>query len=105
RGLSLGTRIFLGTALELALSLGVAVAVVSVLGERVSARAARDRILGSAALIAAEQQQRFDQLQLLAEVLAGSPTFKAYLAEAILAGDRFSILDQLDERRSELRFD
>jgi len=105
RGLSLGTRIFLGTALVLALSLGVAVAVVSVLGERVSARAARDRILGSAALIAAEQQQRFDQLQLLAEVLAGSPTFKAYLAEAILAGDRFSILDQLDERRSELRFD
>jgi serine/threonine-protein kinase len=105
RGLSLATRIFLGTAVILIVALGVAVAVVSILGERVAAKTARERIVGSSALIAGDQRQRFDQLQLLAEVLAGNPTFKAYLAEAMTVGDRLSILDQLDERRTELGFD
>ncbi|GMU65613.1 MAG: hypothetical protein AMXMBFR36_18870 [Acidobacteriota bacterium] len=105
RGLSLATRIFLGTAVILIVALGVAVAVVSTLGERVAAKAARERIVGSSALIAGAQRQRFDQLQLLTEVLAGNPTFKAYLAEAMAVGDRLSILDQLDERRTELGFD
>jgi serine/threonine-protein kinase len=105
RGLSLATRIFLGTAVILIVALGVAVAVVSTLGERVAAKTARERIVGSSALIAGAQRQRFDQLQLLAEVLAGNPTFKAYLAEAMAVGDRLSILDQLDERRTELGFD
>ncbi len=105
RGLSLATRIFLGTALILVLALGAAVAVVSTLGESVASKAARERIAASSSVQAAAEQQRFQQLKLLAEVLAGNPDFKAYLAEAIPAHDRISILDQLDERRSDLGYD
>jgi class 3 adenylate cyclase len=105
RGLSLATRIFLGTALILILALGAAVAVVSTLGEDVASRAARERIVASSSVQAAAEQQRFQQLKLLAEMLAGNPEFKAYLAEAIPSHDRLSILDQLDERRSDLGYD
>jgi eukaryotic-like serine/threonine-protein kinase len=105
RGGAIARRMFVGTALVLLVALGAAVAVTSVLGERIAARDARERIQGSAAVLAVSQQQRFQQLSLLAEILAGSPEFKAYLLDAISAGDRTSIVDQLDERRAELGYD
>jgi len=105
QGASLGTRIFLGTALILLAVLVAAVAVISVLGERIATREAGDRIAASAALRVASQQQHFQQLGLLAEIMAGKPEFKAYLIDALAAGDRLSILDQLQERSLELGYD
>jgi len=102
---SLGTRVFVGTALLLLAALGSAVAVATVLGNRIALRAARERIAASSSLQASSQLQRFQQLGLLAEIMAGKPEFKAYLLEAIPNHDRLSILDQLDERRSELGYD
>ena len=104
-GMTLATRIFLGTAIILLLALGAAVAVTSVLGERLAARDARERIGASGAVQAASQQQHFQTLGFLAEIMAGQPAFKAYLAEAIPIGERDSIVDQLEERRSELKYD
>ncbi|MBP1642510.1 MAG: hypothetical protein H6Q03_1179 [Acidobacteria bacterium] len=105
RGLSLATRIFLGTAAILVVALGAALISVSTLGGPVAERAAKERIQASSSLLTAAEQQRQQQLRLLAENLAGSPDFKAYLADAIAARDRLSILDQLDERRGDLGYD
>ncbi|HEX9798962.1 MAG TPA: protein kinase [Thermoanaerobaculia bacterium] len=105
RGLSLGTRIFLGTALVLLLVLATAIWLTSWLGERIAVRDARERIAASAALEVASQQRQFRQLGLLAEIMAGKPEFKAYVVDAIVAKDRLSLLDQLEERRLELGYD
>ena len=105
RGLSLGTRIFLGTALVLLLVLATAIWLTSWLGERIAVRDARERIAASAALEVASQQRQFRQLGLLAEIMAGKPEFKAYVVDAIAAKDRLSLLDQLEERRLELGYD
>ncbi|MGH7336392.1 MAG: HAMP domain-containing protein, partial [Myxococcota bacterium] len=104
-GVSLATRIFLGTAVVLLVALGAAVAVTSILGERIAARDARERIGASGAVQVALQQEHFEKLGLLAEILASQPVFKAYLDEAIRKGDRASIIDQLEERKSELNYD
>ena len=80
-------------------------AVTSILGERVAARDARERIGASGAVQVETQQERFKSLGLLAEIMAGQPAFKAYLAEAIPKGERASIIDQLEERKSELGYD
>jgi eukaryotic-like serine/threonine-protein kinase len=105
RGLSLATRLFLGSAVVLLLVLGAAIAVTSILGERIAVRDARDRIGASSALEVASQQRQFRELGLLAEIMAGTPEFKAYVIDAIAAKDRLSLLDQLDERRQELGYD
>jgi eukaryotic-like serine/threonine-protein kinase len=105
RGPTLGTRIFLGTALVLLLVLGTAIWLTSWLGERIAVRDARERIAASAALEVASQQRQFRQLGLLAEIMAGKPEFKAYVVDAIAARDRLSLLDQLEERRLELGYD
>jgi serine/threonine-protein kinase len=105
KGLSLAARIFLGTGLILVAALGAAVFAVSTLGERIAARSARDRISASSSVQTAAQQQRFQQLGLLAQVMAGNPDFKAYVLDAMGLGDRASILDQLEERRADLGYD
>lgn len=105
KGLSLAARIFLGTGLILLAALGAAVFAVSTLGERIAARSARDRISASSSVQTAAQQQRFQQLGLLAQVMAGNPDFKAYVLDAMGLGDRASILDQLEERRADLGYD
>ncbi|HSM12515.1 MAG TPA: cache domain-containing protein, partial [Thermoanaerobaculia bacterium] len=105
RGLSIATRIFLGTALVLVLVLGAAIVTISTLGKDRATRAARKRILASSSLLGTAEKQRYEQLHLLAEVLAGNPELKAYLLQSMDLGDSYSILDQLDERRIELGFD
>ncbi len=104
-GLSLGTKIFLSTGLVILVALGAAVAVTTVLGQRIANRAARDRITGSSSVQADFQRQRFQQLELITEILAGNPDFKAYVAGALANADRLSVLDQLEERASELGCD
>ncbi len=104
RGLSLATRIFLSTALLLVAAIGVAVAVTTAVGGRIGARSARDRIAASSSLQSAFQQQRLQQLKLVAQLLAGDPSFKAYIADALANADRLSVLDQLDERAAGLGY-
>jgi len=105
RGLSLGTRIFLATGLVLLAALGAAIAVTTVLGQRIAARAARDRITGSSSVQADFQRQRLQQLGLITEILAGNPEFKAYVSDALANADRLSVLDQLEERADDLGYD
>jgi len=105
RGASLGTRIFLGTAFVVALVLVAAIVLTTVFGERIAESEARGRLEATASLRVALQQQRYQQLGLLAEIMAGKPEFRAYLLAALEAGDSFSILDQLEERSFELGYD
>ena len=105
RGLTLATRIFLSTGLIVLAAIGAAVAVTTAVGGRIGARAARDRIAASASLQSAFQQQRFQQLKLVAQLLAGDPSFKAYIADALANADRLSVLDQLEERAEGLGYD
>ncbi len=103
--LSLATRIFVVTALLVVLSVGAAVVVTSVLGNRIAGQAAQAALTASHSQQAASQQQRYDQLKLASKVLAGDASFRAYIGEAATSGDAASILDQLQERQGDLRFD
>jgi serine/threonine-protein kinase len=105
RGLSLATRMFLSTALILVLALGAALAVTTILGERIAARAARDRVAASSSLQTSFEQQRVQQLMMTARMMASEPEFKAYIADALAIADRGSILDQLEERAGDLGYD
>ncbi|MBP7589934.1 MAG: hypothetical protein KBA72_18420, partial [Thermoanaerobaculia bacterium] len=105
RGLSLGTRIFLVTGLLLVLALGVAIAVTSYLGNRIGLAAATERILAGNSVQSVSQQERYQQLSLLTQILTADPELKAYLLRAIDERDQLSLLDQLDERQADLGYD
>jgi len=105
RGLSLGTRIFLVTGLLLVLALGVAIIVTSYLGNSIGLATAKERILASNSVQSVSQQQRYQQLSLLTQILTADPEFKAYLLRAIDERDQLSLLDQLDERQADLGYD
>jgi serine/threonine-protein kinase len=105
RGLSLGTRIFLVTGLLLALALGVAIFVTSYLGNRIGLATATERILASNSVQSVSQQERYQQLSLLTQILTADPELKAYLLRAIDEHDQLSLLDQLDERQADLGYD
>ncbi len=105
RGLSLGTRIFLVTGLLLVLALGVAIIVTSYLGNRIGLAAATERILASNSVQSVSQQERYQQLSLLTQILTADPELKAYLLRAIDERDQLSLLDQLDERQADLGYD
>ncbi|MEM8961242.1 MAG: protein kinase [Acidobacteriota bacterium] len=98
RRLSLGTRIFLAMALLIALAVGAAVAVTGFLGRGIAYQAVEDDIGRGGAVLSALQEQRLDQLSLVAELMARDPYFTAYIAEGFAADDSFSITDQLEER-------
>lgn len=102
---SLATRIFLATALLVAVAVGLAVAVTSLVGRQVGDRAAREALSRSSSVQLQVQDDRLQQLRLIAYLVAGDPSFAAYIAEAIAYGDQESILDQLDQRREALGFD
>jgi len=105
RGLSLETRIFLVTSLLIALLVGGAVAVTSVLLRRIARDAVLESLRNSAAAQTAFQEQRYRQLLLISRLFAADPYFSAYLSEAAATRDTRSILDQLSERRNDLQFD
>jgi hypothetical protein len=79
--------------------------VTSILGNRIGVATAKERILAGNSVQSASQQQRYQQLGLETRLLAADPELKAYFLNAIDAGDRLSILDQLDERQSDLGYD
>ena len=73
RGLSLGTRIFLVTGLLLVLALGVAIIVTSYLGNRIGLATATERILAGNSVQSVSQQERYQQLSLLTQILTADP--------------------------------
>jgi serine/threonine-protein kinase len=101
-GLSLAARIFLTTALLIVLSVGTAVVVTSLVGSRIAHQAADEQLLASHSMQATSQQQRYDQLQLSSEVFANDSGVRGFIAEQANATD---LLDLLEERRQDLRFD
>lgn len=104
-GLSLETRIFLVTSLLIALLVGGAVAVTSVLLRGIARGAVLDSLKSSAAAQAAFQNQRYQQLRLMARLFATEPYLTAYLSEASSTGDTRSVLDLLIERRNDFKYD
>src|SRR4029079_19008274 len=82
RGLSLETRIFLVTSLLIALLVGGAVAATSVLLRRIARGAALDSLKSSATAQATFQDQRYQQLRLMARLFAADSNLTAYFAEA-----------------------
>ena len=104
-GLSLETRIFLVTSLLIALLVGGAVAVTSILLRGIARDAVLDSLRSSAAAQGAFQDQRYRQLLLMSRQFAADPYLSAYVSEAANSGDTHSILDQLKERQHDLQYD
>ncbi|HEX4959521.1 MAG TPA: protein kinase [Thermoanaerobaculia bacterium] len=100
-GLSLETRIFLVTSLLIALLVGGAVAVTSVLLRGIARGAVLDSLKSSATAQAAFQNQRYRQLRLMARLFAADPYAAAYLSE----GDPNSALDLLKSRLEDYKYD
>ena len=103
--LTLGTRIFLATALLVVLSMGAAVLVTWFLGNRVGQTAAREALERSSAVQQRFQDATFEQVVDAADHMAGDPNFSAYIGDAINNEDTESIFDLLNERRDALEFD
>ncbi|HEY0511206.1 MAG TPA: cache domain-containing protein, partial [Thermoanaerobaculia bacterium] len=104
-GLSLETRIFLVTSLLIALLVGSAVAVTSLMLRRIARDAVLDSLRNSAAAQGAFQEQRYRQLLLVSRLFAADSALSAYLSEAANSRDTHSILDLLSERRNDLQYD
>jgi tetratricopeptide (TPR) repeat protein len=105
RGLRLGPRIFLFSALLILLAVGAAVVYTAVVSKRVAQQSAERDLEGSAAIQAAFQRQRYAQLELISRLFVADPYLTAYLAEAVAADDRQSVLDLLVERQEDLGYD
>jgi len=104
-GLSLETRIFLVTSLLIALLVGGAVAVTSVLLRGIARSAVVDSLKSSATAQKAFQDQRYEQLHLMARLFATEPYLTAYLSEAAGSRDIRSILDLLNEKGNDYKYD
>jgi serine/threonine-protein kinase len=102
-GVSLGTRIFLITALLIVLAVGAAVVLTFVLGNRIAAGAVKGALDRSAAAQKSLQQQYEAQLQRMAATFSDQ-YLVGYLAEALGTQDAESILDLLRERQREIGF-
>lgn len=105
RGISLGTRIFLATALLVILAVGAAVVVTQVLGNQVGYRAAQDDLKRAGTIQGQFLEQRYELLGEVAIQASTNPNFAAYMAESLEYDDVNSILDQLGERQQQLGFD
>jgi class 3 adenylate cyclase len=105
RSLPLGLRVFLITALLIAVSMGAAIAVTSILLHRIAATAVEEDLTATSMLQESLQKERFDRLQLISRLFARDASMVAYFAEAAQGGDTKSILSLLDERQSDFGFD
>jgi len=104
-GLSLETRIFLVTSLLIALFVGAAVAVTSVLLRRIARDAAADSLKSSASVQSAYEKERYERLKLICGLFVSDPALVAYIAEAAQSQDAASLLDRLADGQKELGFD
>lgn len=104
-GWSLGTRLFLITALLLLFAVGAAVVATWLLGQRIAFAAARERIVATGSVHAAFQEQRYRILEGPVRAMADNPNFRAYMLDALDRRDTASAYDQLGERRRDLGYD
>ncbi|MGH9363350.1 MAG: cache domain-containing protein, partial [Thermoanaerobaculia bacterium] len=104
RGPSLALRILLITAVLILLAVGVAVAISSVLSQRVAQSTVREDLQRSASVQESFERQRYERLQLISRVFLTDANLTAYLSEAAERRDTGSILDLLGERQSDLGF-
>ena len=103
--ISLGTRIFTLIAMVVAMAVGAAVVVTYLQGVRIADETARQALDRANSVQVVLQQQRLDQLGLIAKIFAGDPALTSYVAEAIDSEDSLSVLDQLEESQDRLGFD
>lgn len=103
--ISFGARVFVMTALLVILSVGAAVVVTYVYGNRIALQTARQALQRASSVQSTLQQQRLEQLRLIARVFAGDPALVAYINEAATTGQGASILDLLEERQNDLGYD
>lgn len=112
RGLSLGARIFLISALLIALAVGAAVAVTYLRGSQVAERAIQRSLSGSISVQNDFLAKDLQRLELIGQMLSKDPTFVSYIAESVgggLEGEQTlnseSIQVELNRRRQSLEFD
>lgn len=105
RGIPLGIRFFIATALLVILAVGAAVMVTKVLGNQVGYTAAQEDLARAGTILGEFLDQRYELLGEAAIQTATDPNFSAYVEESLNYNDIDSILDQLGERQRELGFD
>lgn len=109
--LSFTARIFLASALLVAVALAVSAAATYTRGYAIARDAANGSLDHSRAVQQNFQKLRFQQLKLMSQILASDPAFLSYVTEAGGNGlgggtvDTRSITDLLTERQSEIGFD
>jgi serine/threonine-protein kinase len=105
KGLSLGTKLFLTTALLILASVGTAVVVTSRYGTTVADQAVREALTASSTAQTQAQQQRYEQLRLVGQLFQTDAALQSYVAETAEAADARSVLDLLGERQASLGYD
>ncbi|MEP7010000.1 MAG: protein kinase [Acidobacteriota bacterium] len=105
KGLPLGVKIFLATSLLIALAVGAAVAVTTILVRRIALQAIDETLAQTSAAQTAFQDERGKRLLATARLFASDPSLNAYVAEAAATRDSSSILDLLNERQRDVGFD
>ncbi|HEV8631207.1 MAG TPA: protein kinase [Thermoanaerobaculia bacterium] len=103
--ISFGARVFAMTALLVTLAVGAAVVVTYIFGNQVAHDTARQALSRASSVQAALQQQRQEQLKLIAQVFVSDPALRAYIVEAVSSGNSASVLDLLEERQNTLGYD
>jgi HAMP domain-containing protein/tRNA A-37 threonylcarbamoyl transferase component Bud32 len=104
-GPSLGTRVFLVTFLLIALSVGTAVVVTSLLVRKIARETAHEALASSSSVQEIVQGRIRERLKLISSLVVGDPYLGAYIAQASGEMDTASILDLLTTKQKELGFD
>ena len=111
RRLSFTTRLFLASALLVALALGTSALITYTRGYAIARQAADTSLDHSRAVQQDLRKLRFQKLKLMSQILASDPAFLSYVAAAGGDGlgqgpvDTRSISDLLTERQDEIGFD
>ncbi len=104
--ISFGARVFAMTALLVTLAVGAAVVVTYVFGNKVANETARQALSRASSVQTTLQQQRQEQLKLIARVFASDANIRSYIAaSADDPSGAASVLDLLEERQNDLGYD
>lgn len=111
RNLSLGARLFLMSALLIALAVGVALGITNWRGQSIADEDIERSLSASQSVQRSFQEQRLRQLELGSQLLASDPAFVGYIAQATSDAmlnenvDTRSIVDLLRSRQQQLGID
>ncbi len=104
-GISLGWRIFAIIGVIVLLTVGGALVVTQLLGDRFARRSAAKALDASQSMRTVVQQQRDEQLKLISRIFATDRLLTSFLSEPAETRDPASILDSLEEYQNLLGFD